>query len=247
MQSAAGLKSAQQKAAATGSPPPSPGYTKQMPVTNAMTAQMAQGTSGRTGTYTAPKTPIQPRQARQPIQNPQQAAVDAANATQRGQMDKLAGNTPAAAPDIEGMKQGIAGGSPAAQAAQTTEPTPAPQPNALGVMPQANVPGSPTATAEPAASATEPSSAPQTNALGIAAQANVPGSPTATSAPTPTATPNAVKSSSGQEVKTGTGGTLTTRTPDQIAADNKNPYARYANPVREEFDRMLELAGVKRD
>lgn len=244
MQSAAGLKSAQQKAAAAGSPAPTPVGTKVYPATDAMTLKMAQQTSGRAGTSTAPKTPIQPRQ---PIQNPNQAAVDAANATQRGQMDKLAGNTPAAAPDIEGMKQGIAGGSPAAQAAQATEPTPAPQPNALGVMPQANVPGSPTATAEPAAPATEPSSSPQTNALGIAAQANVPGSPTATSAPTPTATPNAVKSGSGQEVKTGTGGTLTTRTPDQIAADNKNPYARYANPVREEFDRMLELAGVKRD
>lgn len=240
IQSGAGLKAAQQQAAAAGSPPPSPGYSKQYPVTNSMTAQMAQGTSGRTGTYTAPTAPKTGGGA--PRSNPNQAAVDAANAVQRGQQDKLAGNTPAAAPDIEGMKQGIAAGP---QSAQAAEPAAAPQANAMGVMPQANVPGSPTATLEPTA---EPTPSAQTNALGIASQANVPGSPTATAAPatTPTATPNAVKSGSGQEVKTGTGGTLVTRTPDEIAADNKNPYAKYANPVREEFDRMLELAGVRR-
>ena len=258
IQSGAGLRAAQQQAAAAGSPAPSPGYSKQYPVTNAMTAQMAQGTSGRYGTSTAPKTPIQPRQARQPQQNPNQAAVDAANAVQKGQMDKLAGKTPAAAPDIEGMKKNIAAGP---QTAQATEPTPTPQANAMGVMPQANVPGSPTATAEPASTS-------QANPFGVMPQANIPGSPTATTQPAVAQTnktvPTGLASATtpqgqavgGETVPTRggpavTGGfgqetNISSRSADEIAADNKNPYAKYANPVREEVERMLELAGVRR-
>ena len=259
IQSGAGLRSAQQKAAAAGSPAPTPVGTKVYPASDAMTLDMAQQTSGRAGTSTAPKIPVQPRQARQPIQNPNQAAVDAANAVQKGQMDKVAGQTPAAVPDVEAGKAGIAAGSPAAQAAQST---PAPQANAMGVMPQANVPGSPTATAEPTATT------PQTNPFGVMPQAQVAGSPTATAQPaaaqtstskTPgldSATTPQGQAVGGETVPTRggpavTGGfgqetNISSRSADEIAADNKNPYARYSNPVREEVERMLELAGVRR-
>ena len=259
IQSGAGLRAAQQKAAAAGSPAPTPVGTKVYPASDAMTLDIAQQTSGRAGTSTAPKTPAPKRTGGGAPANPQQAAVDAANAVQRGQMDKVAGQTPAAVPDVEAGKAGLAAGSPAAQAAQST---PAPQANALGVMPQANVPGSPTATAEPAATA------PQANPFGVMPQAQVAGSPTATAQPaaaqsstskTPgldSATTPQGQAVGGETVPTRggpavTGGfgqetNISTRSADEIAADNKNPYARYSNPVREEFDRILELAGVRR-
>jgi hypothetical protein len=269
MQNAAGLRQAQQSATAAGSPAPTPGYSKKYPATDAMTTKMAQSVSGKYGTSTPPAAP-KATGGGAPANNPQQAAVDAANAVQRGQMDNLQGNQPAARPDTDAMKQGIAAGPQTATA--TSEP--APQAGALGVMPQANVPGSPTATAEPTA---EPTPAPQAGALGVMPQANVPGSPTATAQPAAasTATPNAVKSGTGQDIKTGTGGTVTTRTPDEIAAANKTPMGQYnpnqatksyssvgdfasaiGNKLREDspgetvdsgdFNRMLELAGVRR-
>lgn len=187
MQGAADLKAAQQKAAAAGSPAPSPGYSKQYPVTNAMTAQMAQGTSGRYGTSTNPSAAVKKPAAKpSAAPNPNQAAVDAANAVQKGQMDNLAGNTPAAAPDIEAQKTGLAAGSSAAQAAQTTEPTPSPQANALGIQSAANVPGSPTA-ALPVSqtSAAAPSTAPSARSLPITTT----GGPTAANPTSTNTTP----------------------------------------------------------
>jgi hypothetical protein len=118
--------------------------------------------------------------------NQQKSAVDQANATQAAQ-------TAVAQPQT--TTGDIKPTTPAA------EPTPAPQTNALGIAPQANILGSPTG---PAA---EPTPAPQANAFGIAPQANISGSPTATAEPAtqaakPAAAPapsNAVKGGFGQD------------------------------------------------
>lgn len=254
VQSGAGLRQAQAAASAAGSPAPTPVGTKVYPASDAMTLKMAQQTSGRAGTSTAPKTPAPKRTGGGAPGNPQQAAVDAANAVQKGQMDKLAGNTPASAPDIEGMKQGIAAGSPAAQAAQSA---PAPQANALGVMPQANIPGSPTATAEPAATA------PQANPFGIMPQANVPGSPTAgqpaaaqtSTSKTPgldSATTPQGQAVGGETVPTRGGPAVTggfgqetnvsTRSADEIAADNKAGYGRYQPQATKSYSSVGDFA-----
>ena len=90
-------------------------------------------------------------------------AAFAANQAKAPQGDQTAGGKTNAA-----FLPGAAGGAKPA-AAPTT---PAPQTNALGIAPQANVPGMQTGPAE------KPTPAPQTNALGIAPQANIPGSPT---------------------------------------------------------------------
>jgi len=127
---------------------------------------------------------------------------------------------------------------PAAAPAAAPAATPAPQTNALGIAPQANISGSPTATAEPK---TEPTPAPQTNALGIAPQANISGSPTAPAAqaakPSEPAS-TAVKGGFGQSTN------ISTRTPDQIAADNKKPFGAQQNQATKSYASIGDFASA---
>ena len=95
---------------------------------------------------------------------------------------------------------GAAGGAKPAAAT-----TPAPQTNALGIAPQANVPGMQTGPAE------KPTPAPQPNALGIAPQANVPQFGAATNA-----APDAATSSASRALPITTSGGPTAANPASV-------------------------------
>jgi hypothetical protein len=97
---------------------------------------------------------------------------------------------------------GAAGGAKPAAAT-----TPAPQTNALGIAPQANVPGMQTGPAE------KPTPAPQTNALGIAPQANVPQFGAATNTNT---APDAATSSTSRALPITTSGGPTAANPTSV-------------------------------
>ena len=160
------------------------------------------------------------------VKNQQNAAVDDANKVQAAQTAAVsAANQPAAAAD-----SGANAATAMASKSAATEPKP--QPNAFGVMPQADIPGSPTGT-----SAAPSTSAPASTFGGVQPQADIPGSPTGTSAAAPaTATkslpitttggPTAANPASVNPATQGgpavTGGfgqetNITTDSPDQIA------------------------------
>jgi hypothetical protein len=98
-----------------------------------------------------------------------------------------------------------AGGAKPTTATPAVDPTPAPQTNALGIAPQANVPGMQTGPTE------KPTPAPQTNALGIAPQANVPQFGAATNA-----APDAATSSASRALPITTSGGPTAANPTSV-------------------------------
>jgi len=100
---------------------------------------------------------------------------------------------------------GAAGGAKPTTATPAVDPTPAPQTNALGIAPQANVPGMQTGPAE------KPTPAPQPNALGIAPQANVPQFGAATNA-----APDAATSSASRALPITTSGGPTAANPASV-------------------------------
>lgn len=130
--------------------------------------------------------------------NPNQAAVDASNQVQAGQTAAVA-----------------SANAPSVQASADLD---AAKKNVIGGA--APLDTTPTA-ATPA---------PQTNALGVTAQANVPQFGALQPTPDKTATGSQSEPASSARGAPAVAGTtnVTTRTPDQIAADNKTPYAQYS-------------------
>jgi hypothetical protein len=142
--------------------------------------------------------------------------------------------------------------------AQKTSTAAAPQANALGVMPQANIPGSPTSTS---AAAPAPSASTSAAPFGIQSQANIPGSPTGTSAAAPAtkslpitttggptaATPASVNppTQGGPQV-TGSEN-MSSRTTDQIAADKKSPMSQYQPQATKSYASVGDFAGAVGD
>ena len=190
-----------------------------------------------------PEAPVVPakRTAPKPIVNPNQDIIDQGNRQRDAQQAVLRGEEPTdrfAAMDRDNPTALNRPGQSAAPAADAEPST-----NAAAAMASKSTGNTVDADEwmanQPAQSgASSPAAAMASKSTGTSA---IEPAPVASAAP---AVPsNAVRSSSGEPVKTGSGGTLTTRTPDQIAAANKTPMGQYnTNQATKSYDSFGDFA-----